>query len=358
MLAHLPSRRTDQVLTSWLLLLCRNHGSQPHTFGQLLWPGIPIWTRDFDRTVSDRALEAISRVTGVSIKDLSSMTLRDMIRRSNQAERIKGRQAGVLPVGVYHRVRKAFGQQYCLVCLDQSFPYLKREWRSEFAVACRDHLILLSDACPHCDTPFVPHRNQSMLRAICHRCSGSLTSQTAVRATPQALRLQHAVALCLGMAQPTESDQSNSSLRALGHSDGDLLDGLRRLCRLRASVQGQETLGSGHREWSSLRTAERAVVLDAVANHLANWPQAWIEWANVEGLTQHALTAGFGLWPSWIRDAMAQLPYSFGPTGFRRARDVAPLRRLRRCAPSLLEYRRGRAKLLLREAMSVKDALA
>ena len=108
----------------------------------------------------------------------------------------------------------------------------------------------------------------------------------------------------------------------------------------------------------NLRIGERAAVIESVANALANWPCVWIEWAKANDLTQNALTKGFGPWPQWIRDAMSQLPASVGPIGFRRKRDVAPLRLLRRQAPTLLAYRCGRAKLLLREAMSVKDALA
>lgn len=357
MLAYLPAVRPDQTLTSWLLILCRNHGAKPQSLGHLLWPRCSIWNRDFDRTVSDSTLRAIAEVTGLSIEALESMTLREMVRRSGHQQCSEGRQAGILPVGIYHRVRLAHGQQYCSQCLDQPVPYLRREWRSEFAVACRQHGILLRDACPVCDAPFIPHRNRSLLRACCHRCLASLCDQPISEASDDLQCLQSAIAAKLGLPTDPSSSSANALVQGLAGSDYELIDGLRKLCRLRASSlrHGRDR----HRvEWSGLRTRHRAEVLERVSAELAPWPQAWIAWLQGEGFTENDLENRFGPWPPWIRCAMAQLPFSRGPTGFPRKRDIAPLRLLRRRAPTLLIYRRARAHLLLREAKNVQQALA
>lgn len=357
MLAYLPAIQPDQTLTSWLLLLCRNHGAKPQSLGHLLWPRCAIWNRDFDRTVPDSTLRAIAEVTGLAIETVESMTLRELVRRSGHEIRIEGRQAGLLPVGIYHRVRLAYGQQFCSACLSEQRPYLRREWRSEFAVACRQHGILFRDACPACDAPFIPHRNRSLLQARCHRCLASLCDPPSIKASDELLRLQSAVAARLGLQADPRSGSTSELLQGLAHSDHDLLDGLRKLCRLRASSlrHGRDR----HRvEWSGLRTRQRAAVLERVSAELALWPQAWITWLQGEGFTQNDLEKRFGPWPPWIRTTMAELPFSRGPTGFPRKRDIAPLRLLRRQAPTLLTYRRARAHLLLREAKNVQQALA
>ncbi len=357
MLAYLPAVRPDQTLTSWLLILCRNHGAKPQSLGHMLWPRCSIWNRDFDRTVPDSTLRAIAEVTGVEFEKLEAMTLRGMVRRFGLSDRNEGRQAGILPVGIYHRVRLAHGQQFCAECLGQPTPYLRREWRSEFAVACRHHGILLRDACPVCDAPFIPHRNQSLLQARCHRCLVSLCDDPAVKANEELLRFQSAVAVKLGLPDDSRARSAIELLRDLADSDHDLMDGLRKLSRLKASSLRHKK--NWHRvEWSRLRTAQRAAVLERVSAELASWPQAWITSMQSEGFTQNDLDKRFGPWPLWIRTAMAQLPFSLGPTGFRRKRDIAPLRLLRRHAPTLLSYRRARAHLLLREAKNLEQALA
>lgn len=358
MLAYLPAIKPDQTLTSWLLLLGRNHGAQPQSFGHLLWPRCSIWTRDFDRTVPNSTLRAISEVTGVGMDALASMTLREMVRRSGHPERIEGRQAGILPVGVFHRLRVAFGQQYCSQCLDHPSPYLRLEWRSEFAVACRVHKTLLKDGCPHCDAPFIPHRNRSLVRGRCHRCLGSLVDQSAVTASPNLLRLQSTIAVMLGHPTTSPIDQAHDVLSGFATSGVEVIDGVRRLCRLRSTLLREGAMKHRRIEWSSLRCVQRAAALELVSTELANWPTAWISWAKGAGLTQNDLEKRFGPWPTWVRAVMAQLPFSKGVTGFHPKRDVAPLRLLRRRAPTLAAYRRGRARLLLCEAMNVRQALA
>lgn len=357
MLAYLPAVRPDQTLTSWLLILCRNHGAKPQSLGHLLWPRCSIWNRDFDRTVPDSTLRAIAEVTGQSIETLESMTLREMVRSSGHAVRIEGRQAGLLPVGVFHRVRLAYGQQFCTACLSEPTPYLRREWRSEFAVACRQHGILLRDACPVCDAPFTPHRNRSLLQARCHRCLASLCDDPISKASDDLLRLQSAIAAVLRLPADSRSPSASELVKGLAHSDHDLMVGLRKLCRLRAS-SFRHGRGRHRIEWSGLRTPQRAAVLERVSAELAPWPQGWISWLQGEGYTQNDLEKRFGPWPMWIRIVMAQLPFSRGPTGFPRKRDIAPLRLLRHQAPNLLTYRRARAHLLLREAQNVQQALA
>ncbi len=357
MLAYLPVLRPDQTLTSWLLVLCRNHGAKPQSLGHQLWPRCSIWNRDFDRTVANSTLRAIAEVTGLEFETLESMTLRGMARRYSSSEHDAGRQAGILPVGIYHRVRLAHGQQFCPECLGQPTPYLRREWRSEFAVACRQHEILLKDACPACDAPFIPHRNRSLLQARCHRCLASLCDQPARKANDELLRFQSAIAAKLGLPDDSRSCSANELLQGLAGSDHDLMDGLRKLSRLKATSLRHER--GWHRvEWSGLRVHQRSAVLEQVSADLANWPQAWISWLEGEKFTQNELDKRFGPLPLWVRTAIFQLPFSLGPTGFARKRDKAPLRLLRRQAPTLLTHRRARAQLLLREAVNVEQALA
>ena len=116
-LGHVPVPRQGETFSSILLRLSSNHAATAHELCAMLWPKFQFWTRDIDRTAADTLLEAVSRDTGLARATLEAATLRDVVEALGFPERLQGSQRGILPVGIYHRIRRRFGQQYCPACL-------------------------------------------------------------------------------------------------------------------------------------------------------------------------------------------------------------------------------------------------
>lgn len=352
MVAYQPVALVDETLSSWLLRLIARHGSTPHTFCDVLWPGNRFWTSDLDRTISDGWLQEIGRVTGVSTERLNAMTLREMVELSGFPSRIQGAQSGILPIGIFHRLRGSHGQQYCPACLSAATPYLQRAWRSEFAVVCLRHGIGLRDGCPRCGEPFIPHRGRALATRRCHCCQASLMEGEPAAASAGAFALQRVVTRALGIPLPEGALLVASDLSGAVNAAGcELLAGVRDLCRVVASsLRRRQQLPKGV-EWGLLRTGQRSKVLERVSSLLSNWPGAWIQWSKDELLTQHGLKYEHGPWSAWTGAQLAHLPFSRGPLHRWRGRKSAlTIRQLRRRTRSIGEYRQARIDLLLQTA--------
>jgi hypothetical protein len=350
-----PSFHQDEALSSWILRLAWNHSASAFELCNLLWPGQQFWTRDIDRSASDDLLKRISEVTGMEAQRLEASTLRDYSRAFGFDDSLQGMQRGILPVGVYHSIRRRYGQQYCPVCLEAKPRFLRKKWRLSLSVACPDHGVQLLDACPECDAPFIPHRGGSLLKACCHACGSPLSTGKASVASVGVLDLQSSVYVNLEKvlngegAAKAECIPSNSS-STVAVPALDYLNGLYRLSRLfcRRTAWPKEPNSSGHQYWELMRTRDRVTALTAVSSWLKNWPDGWLVWANSTGLTQHFLSVEGGPWPNWIGSAIAMLPYSHGPIGIKRAHHTVTMESLRKKHKSISEYRIERAKILLR----------
>ncbi|MGA9393739.1 MAG: TniQ family protein [Azonexus sp.] len=358
--AHLPTIRNGETLSSLLLRLAHNHSASGHELCTLLWPRFQFWTRDIDRTASDALLDDISRVTGIGRDVLERATLRGLVKATGFQEGMPGCQRGILPVGVYHRIRRRFGQQYCPVCLAEKPAYLRKLWRLEFMVACPRHGNLLRDSCPNCDAPFIPHRSHALTKAQCHRCGSSLTAIERVVSTDSAVMLQQSVltALANTLLDDKSSEVGDCVTKDFAWTfftdieNAAVLDGVHRLCRLaaRASDALPHASVSERTVWTLLRVPERVVVMSLVARWLSDWPDEWVRWAINADMTQHYLDHEYGPWPGWVGSAIARLPYSHGPVDIRRHRRNLSIRQLRKEHSSLAAYRQARAALLLKKA--------
>ena len=89
----------------------------------------------------------------------------------------------LLPIGIYHRTRRLFGQQCCVKCLaEDDAPYFRRKWRLAFVTICTRHQIELTDRCPTCAAPIVFIRSEigergrynALQMTKCHNCERSI----------------------------------------------------------------------------------------------------------------------------------------------------------------------------------------
>ena len=355
---HVPSIQYGEALSSFLLRLARNHSASGHELCTLLWPRFQFWTRDIDRTASDALLDEVAQVTALSRDVLERATLRKVVKAMGFREWIHGCQRGILPIGVYHRVRRRFGQQYCPECLAEKPAYLRKLWRIEFMMACPRHKILLRDSCPICDAPFIPHRNHALTKAQCHRCGSSLTTGASAKPSDAAAKLQQtALAALTNSLDDTPPAMGTSATDGFGWpvfadaGNAAFLDGVHRLCRLAARASDALPHVSGRsRIWTLLRTPERAEVMTRVGHWLSGWPDEWVRWAGIADMTQHYLEDEYGPLPDWIKSATTQLSYSHGSVNILRPRQKLSFRQLHTEHKSVAAYRQARASLLLKKA--------
>ena len=174
--------KPDELLTSWIIRLAWAHGIKLHVFCRLIWGSqTEIWTRDFDRLADSVYVEYLSQKTATPLTQANQTLLRSFEGVVFEKHNPYGNTHWIMPLGIRHRIRMAYGQQYCPLCLEES-PYLKKTWRMAFSTVCSKHQILLFDRCPQCQFPIHFHRidmgNRHRLASLdlhyCYRCKCDL----------------------------------------------------------------------------------------------------------------------------------------------------------------------------------------
>lgn len=289
----------DELLSSFLVRAAQRHGLSPYRFCAFHFPGVPVWNRDIDRSASDALLAAVAVKAGLSPARVAQMTLRGAEARLSKGV-ARGSPPWINRVGIYHRLRRSWGQQYCPECLAER-PVLRRAWRMSFVVACSRHRRPLQDACPHCDAPLAIHR-QMLSVQLCHHCSRvlgkapqdpSVPIDTLLRAQSYFERALHGGTAKIG-GQTVRCE--------------DLFQGARALASLLAPRSPSPGAPAVHhrRALELARVQARADVVLRVAEVLARWPQGFKRIAKDQHLTQRSFVRSS--LPGWLRSAVEELP--------------------------------------------------
>jgi hypothetical protein len=274
--------------------IARMRGTRPHSLVQQLVPGVQFWNRDGDLIAPPALLNALALRTGTDLADVQATTLPNY--EGVLAERIRGehQSAMVRPIGVFHRSRRAHGQQFCPVCLVEDQPYYRLQWRLRLFPTCTKHGAVLLDGCPACGAPVAAHRSTIIK---CDVCGSNLDAAVLGPAISGALMLQqHNQRVLAGDAvswpgfvglHPLAFFGLQLSLvRALmGHQRGE---------RLRAALHDHVTpqplkYHVGSSNLRSLMPQSAHQIMACVEILLRGWPTTFVEYL------QEA-----GVWASWI----------------------------------------------------------
>lgn len=195
-----PQPLPDELLSSWMIRIAKSNGFKVHNFyAHFFGREREIWTRDIDHCAPEWLIHGLAKFTGISNQRISAMGLRAfeslVFERFNEV----GGTKFLLPLSVFHRTRRAYGQQYCPMCLSEDrVPYFRRNWRLALFVICSKHGVLLEDRCSKCNMPVVPHRADMASRSgfpgytsmsICVFCGTSLIRPSSTVA-PHDLEMQ------------------------------------------------------------------------------------------------------------------------------------------------------------------------
>ena len=132
-------------------------------------------------------IETLSRGTGIPFNRLEGTTLQSFRGVLFENVTINGATPFVLSLGLYHRIRRSFGSQYCPRCLDTEIPYARLTWRLAWNTCCEKHGCLLRDRCHACQHPYVFHRKGFQ---VCWYCGADLRGGPVVACDPEVLSLQ------------------------------------------------------------------------------------------------------------------------------------------------------------------------
>jgi hypothetical protein len=170
-----PHRLPDELLSFWILRVAHANRIKLQTFTNTTFgKKASPWARDIDRSADDEFINRLSLRTGATIADIQGGMLSSYEGVIFEHHNERGNTAWILPLGIYHRTRRAYGMQFCPQCLfwDQE-PYFRRRWRLALATICDKHGTLLHDRCPRCEAPVIFFRND-----LGHRRGFSLADHT------------------------------------------------------------------------------------------------------------------------------------------------------------------------------------
>lgn len=182
-----PRPLPDELLSSWLIRVALDHSVIIRQFTRAVWPEISIWTRDIDVFAPDIIIKTMAEKCEVRLDEAFGTTLRSyeglVFPYSGS-----GLTQFLLPIGVYHRVRKSPGQQWCPLCfISDKQRYWRRSWRLAFNTTCLEHGIILADRCQDCGTPVTIHKS---LDFCCYRCNAQFDEHPCEPAKSTVLQLQ------------------------------------------------------------------------------------------------------------------------------------------------------------------------
>lgn len=271
-----PHPLPDELLSSWLIRLARGNGYKVHSFcAQFFGRERQIWNRDIDHLAPAWLLDALASRSGTTPERIVKTTLRAFESFAFERFCETGTTRWVLPLSVFHRTRRARGQQFCPLCLaGDAEPYLRRSWRLAVSVVCVAHEVSLQDACPHCSSPIAPHRSDiqvrtglrgmtSMLR--CFNCRGRLDGAVAL-ASAEDVRVQKKIdnAVRDGYVEAVPGRLVYSPL---------YFDGLRLIMRA-VDIPGS----ARHRRGFEFETLEmRLKLLRSAVDLTENWPRNFVD---------------------------------------------------------------------------------
>jgi hypothetical protein len=139
----------SEMLTSWLARMSVAHKIYPKTFLSLFF-GLQfhVADRDYDFHCSDELITTISNKTGMSAKDIESMTLQTL---NGYLFKEYDSLSPPMQIRSISKKQNPHGLMYCPKCLDSDkTPYWRKEWRLRHHNACIRHKCLLLDRCQQC----------------------------------------------------------------------------------------------------------------------------------------------------------------------------------------------------------------
>lgn len=308
-----PRPAPHELLSSWLHRLALANAVRDHTLCKTMWPRVDVWTRDLDRSLRSDLLPVLSSWTGVPVLELERLQLTQWVGRLAETLPARGHADWILPLGVYHRLRRRPGLLYCSSCLRQSDADAVWAWRMAWTTCCRVHKMELREVCPSCDTPYMPHRSSPSLlgRMPCVVCGLDLARCSQQPSAQWAWQFQQRLETALV--------EGRTQIARRGFFALPFFVGLRSLAALLLTRSGRELVRrvTGHstptRHFEPSSRIEfqplsvRRWVLQGCWVLLQDWPCTFIENARRVGQRHHIAKRFDRDWVFWLQEGVDKL---------------------------------------------------
>lgn len=312
-----PQPLEDELLSSWLHRLARANHLADHSFCRCMFGSRAVWNRDIDRSADEALISALSEWTGVSVDRIYRMTLTSLSGLLSPMVNAHGLATWILPIGVYHRLRRHAGQQFCPQCLSENPTFFRKRWRLAFVVTCVRHGIAMYDRCPRCQSAVMLHRMSGPLGAVeCTRCSFDLRrSPSRALIDRPTLRCQNRLEQALADGWVTVRDLTIPSIA--------FFDGLRRIAKVTFGIR-RPGLVQAYRaldrtdHWSRPTTlrwfehyslAERTTALAVLGRILDGWPHELRRASERARVIRCRFNSDSDTPPPfWLQEALDQIP--------------------------------------------------
>lgn len=190
----------DELFSSWLLRLSRNHLLRLYSFCSSYFPGVELWNRDIDKFLPDTIKETIIKKSILKGSDIENMLLSYLYSKVYLSG-LEGRNFWFTPFSIYeHRSRNRTTLSICTSCLakDGTNPYYRKHWRLSIQTICNSCGVDMIDKCPSCGLQInyliaeKGRKSQIPIFPItyCWKCLFDLTQYQAKKATPDQLSMQ------------------------------------------------------------------------------------------------------------------------------------------------------------------------
>lgn len=316
-----PHPQPGEILSSWMVRLAMSNGFPLHTFySNLLGFKLPIWSRDTDRHPSIALLELLARQTGQPLSTIEGLTLKAYEGILFEELPMVGNGHWILPVGIFHRIRRRAGMQFCPLCLQlDTIPYYRRSWRLSLYAICEHHHCLMQEHCPSCHAPVAFHRHgigrnvniPAHALQLCHQCRFDLR-----RAIPVYFNWPDASSWDSFTMLISDFEKESSRCEKLPLPYGVMFfEGLYALIALVRSRNGYRLrqqlkkefgmdisngISATPLEFEFLNTVDRLKLLLSVIWLLEDWPIRFVTLCTESGITRSRLKEKVQSLPFWL----------------------------------------------------------
>ncbi|MFA6193004.1 MAG: TniQ family protein [Sulfurimonas sp.] len=184
----------NEILSSWLIRNSIANGSEPSSWVSGIWHNFRAWTRDIDRHLPKDKINKLSKITSLSREQIRAMTLEPIFEKITSDRSLNPKKTWLFVIPTGNRgTTKINGMHFCKECFKEKTPYIRKEWRFAWNVACAKHKELLLCRCQNCNKAFSPHKVDYINTQIykCTNCSYDLRLSDVIIANNEVIKFQN-----------------------------------------------------------------------------------------------------------------------------------------------------------------------
>jgi len=307
-----PQPLNGEILSSWMIRVAHANRYKVHDFySQYFGRNRQIWNRDIDQFAPEWLINGLTKHTGLSKETIEDMTLRSY--GGVVSDRFKNASVvrGLLALGIYHRKRRLYGQQFCPICLRaDKTPYLRKAWRIASVCICDLHQTILQDRCNNCQRPMMAYRTDMFNKSGIPIYSGIDYCGTCRKRLVSNKPYSRKVPANLVQLQCKVYDALKGKSVLLGKEKIqaiDFIEGIRTLTTGAARLHMvKEQLNIGRIVFEKTDVILRFYLLSIVAELIENWPDQFIAFNKNTAFTYTNVISKNtdGNAPEWIKSAI------------------------------------------------------